>query len=479
MTIEYKTSPLRGIELKASGSGWEISGYGSTWGDPPDAANDVVQKGAFSRSLQTIPSKFLLNHAEVIGMPIELREDSKGLFGRWSILDTTSGRDAHVLAKAKALDALSIGFIPKQTRKRSDGVRVLEDVDLLEVSLCPWGMNPNALVTAVKSRGGDMSMSGELAMRRSRLSGVIPFDAKRLTLGGQVATSPELKALKDRGAGTARVVLSGVTLKALTNPPGSVADNRPDLAGSGTVIPSVLDFLPQIETSAGSVQVPRSSHPTGANAVAAGALKPEITVSYAGAPVPMCWVAGFVTATRNVLDDATGLEQLIDSDLRDAVREDAELQVLQGDGAGSNMRGVWSTVGVLTLAATGGQELNALLDAIGDVVSASRRMPTVIAVSMGSYPVILKAIAATGAVNGAPNLLGVPLVPTAGLTDGRALVGCGPCAPVFVQRGLTVETGFIADQLLRNMLSIRGEMSGVVAVSKPQAWCAVSGLGVS
>lgn len=160
--LEYKSVPFEVKQVvDVSGGGWEVEGYASTFGGSPDWYGDVVAPGAFAESLARGLPKFLFEHLEPIGRTLEIREDEKGLFGRWSIVDTRAGTDAYKLAKAGVLDSLSIGFCPEEYAYRDDGVRVLLRVDLPEVSAVAIPANPNAVITDVK---------------RQRGRGVRPFD---------------------------------------------------------------------------------------------------------------------------------------------------------------------------------------------------------------------------------------------------------------------------------------------------------------
>jgi HK97 family phage prohead protease len=129
--------------------GWEIAGYASTFGGSPDSYGDVVAPGAFADSIAERPTKFLYEHHTPIGKQLELREDARGLYGRWSIVDTTAGTDAYKLAKAGVLDSLSIGYLADEVEFRDD-VRVLKRVTLYEVSAVALPANPSAVVTDVK-----------------------------------------------------------------------------------------------------------------------------------------------------------------------------------------------------------------------------------------------------------------------------------------------------------------------------------------
>jgi HK97 family phage prohead protease len=152
--LSYKSIPFEIKELAAGADGgWEIAGLASTWWGEPDAYNDVVAPGAFAASIAERATKFLYEHHTPIGKQLEIRETDDGLYGRWSIVDTAAGTDAHKLAKAGVLDSLSIGYVPLEWDIRADGVRVLQKVTLYEVSAVAIPANANAVITDVKAAG--------------------------------------------------------------------------------------------------------------------------------------------------------------------------------------------------------------------------------------------------------------------------------------------------------------------------------------
>lgn len=175
MGLEYKRLPFDLRELKAvDDGGWEISGYASTFGGSPDSYGDVVAHGAFTDSIADRPTKFLYEHVEPIGKQLEIREDEVGLFGRWSIVDTTTGTDAYKLAKAGVLDSLSIGYMTLEADFAADGTRILRKVDLYEVSCVALPANEHAVITAVKRgpSGPRLYLPLELRRRRLKLRGI-------------------------------------------------------------------------------------------------------------------------------------------------------------------------------------------------------------------------------------------------------------------------------------------------------------------
>lgn len=141
-----------------------FEGYGSVFGNK-DLGNDVIEKGAFARSLKKKkPHMIKLLYQHKSDMPVgvfdELKEDEHGLYikGRLA-LKTQAGAEAYELLKMGALDGLSIGFRvnPEQVSyDKRNRRRYIKEVDLMEVSLVTFPMNPKATVRSVK--GDEMSI---------------------------------------------------------------------------------------------------------------------------------------------------------------------------------------------------------------------------------------------------------------------------------------------------------------------------------
>ncbi len=146
------------FEVKSLDEGGSFQGYASVFG-VQDMDGDVIVPGAFRNSLAKAREsgrmpKMLWQHdrKSIIGKWTEMSEDDRGLMVRGSlILDVEQGREAYALLKAGVLDGMSIGFNIREGQ-RGDGGRVIEEVDLWEVSLVTWGANSDALVTNVKAR---------------------------------------------------------------------------------------------------------------------------------------------------------------------------------------------------------------------------------------------------------------------------------------------------------------------------------------
>tara|TARA_Y100001973_G_scaffold22839_1_gene34119 strand:- start:1171 stop:2319 length:1149 start_codon:yes stop_codon:yes gene_type:complete len=144
-------------EIKTEQEG-VFMGYASTFGNV-DNGNDIVAKGAFTKSLAERPAskvKLLSQHKtdEPIGIFEEIFEDSKGLYVKGRLaLGTQKGRETYELMKMGAIDGMSIGFRAnpeKQTYNESKRTRTLNEVQLLEISLVTFPMNERAIVQSVK-----------------------------------------------------------------------------------------------------------------------------------------------------------------------------------------------------------------------------------------------------------------------------------------------------------------------------------------
>ena len=148
-------------EVKADGQGI-FTGYGSIFGNE-DQGNDIVQKGAFTKSLQERPAskvKMLFQHKtdEPIGVFEEIYEDQKGLYVKGQLaMGTQKGRETYELLKMGALDGMSIGFKADPQKQgyneNKRGIRTLKEVDLMEISLVTFPMNEEAMVQSVKGNG--------------------------------------------------------------------------------------------------------------------------------------------------------------------------------------------------------------------------------------------------------------------------------------------------------------------------------------
>ena len=215
MEIKRISCPL--VEVKADGdansSEGEFSGYGSTFGNL-DLGGDIIRARAFEKSLNEWAMKgempFLLAFHDMsrpIGDWLEMREDEKGLFvrGRLWVKGDRRIEDAvmaYNMLRGTGQKTLSIGYrvndYEMQESERGS-IRIIKEIDLVEVSIVPIPMNPAAKITAVKSLKDE---EGNILSKREvekvlRDVGLSAKQAKAFLAGGYEALERDAKGLKE------------------------------------------------------------------------------------------------------------------------------------------------------------------------------------------------------------------------------------------------------------------------------------------
>lgn len=155
-TMQHKTKDLS-FEFKASTDEENvIEGYASTFGGEPDSYGDVIEMGAFAKTIKERARdiKFLWQHdwQEPIGKITDIYEDAKGLFIKAKISTTQRGQDTMQLIKDGVIDKMSIGYsVIKQEWDSESQIRTLKEIKLYEVSAVTFPANTNAVITGAKN----------------------------------------------------------------------------------------------------------------------------------------------------------------------------------------------------------------------------------------------------------------------------------------------------------------------------------------
>jgi hypothetical protein len=125
-----------------------FAGYAAVFGHP-DRGGDVVQAGAFARAVKrgagAVPLLWQHEPGRPIGRIEYLKEDSRGLRVIGRLID---GRAASLL-KEGAVGGLSFGY--RVRAATGEQPRELTDLELVEVSLVTFPMQPKARVHAVSA----------------------------------------------------------------------------------------------------------------------------------------------------------------------------------------------------------------------------------------------------------------------------------------------------------------------------------------
>ena len=183
------------VPLHDVGEDGEFEGYACLFGKE-DLGHDIIRHGAFSKSLGARGQtgvKLLYQHDpnQPIGQWLTIHEDARGLYVKGRLaLEVAKAREVMAMMKAGILDGLSIGF--RTIRGQSDrktGVRTLLELDLWEISIVTFPMQPGARISSMKSDPAvlleaPIFTKRELERKLTRDAGLSRSTARTLLAGG-------------------------------------------------------------------------------------------------------------------------------------------------------------------------------------------------------------------------------------------------------------------------------------------------------
>lgn len=160
--MKFKTTALR-VKAVAGEEGLEegqFLAYASVFGGPPDSYGDIVDQGAFAKSLAAWAEKgdplpLLWGHDmndpfSNIGHVVAAEEDEHGLKVHGQLdLENPTAMQVYRLIKGRRTTDLSFAYDVKDAEKAEDGNH-LREIDIFEVSIVPIGANRLTDVLAVK-----------------------------------------------------------------------------------------------------------------------------------------------------------------------------------------------------------------------------------------------------------------------------------------------------------------------------------------
>lgn len=141
------------IEIKSISETGEFEGFAAIY-DNEDRKGDVIEKGAFTRTLQAhgadVPILWQHNPDQPIGLGT-LMDSNEGLLIKGQLnMDVAQAREAYSLMKQRAVKGLSIGYDALQWAWVGD-TRRLKEIRVWETSVVTFPANERAEVIQVKS----------------------------------------------------------------------------------------------------------------------------------------------------------------------------------------------------------------------------------------------------------------------------------------------------------------------------------------
>ena len=219
--------------------------------------------------------------------------------------------------------------------------------------------------------------------------------------------------------------------------------------------------------------------------VSEGSAKGESELKFATVSVPVRLIATWIPATKVILDDFSGLDQLIREQLTFALEEEIEDQILSGNNTSENLNGLTTQATAfdtsLTVASDGWEKVDLVARAIQQVNVANEIDPDFVVLNpTDSWGMRLVKDTAGRYVfdrpdgaRGASPLWGLTPVVTTAMTSGYFLVGSSaPTAAVIRNRmGVTIDISDSHDDyFIKNKIAIRIEARLALVVFRPASY---------
>lgn len=241
---------------------------------------------------------------------------------------------------------------------------------------------------------------------------------------------------------------------------------------------TIRNLLNVVQVTSGSVEYPQQTgRVNNAGMVAEAAAKPQSDLKFDMKTTPIRTIAHWVKASKQILEDAPQLRDLIDGELRYGLSLVEEAQLLNGDGTGQNLNGMIPQATPFTAPIT----ISAAneIDNIGLAIlqaSLTNIPPDGIVLHPSDWWRMRLTKNADGEyILGKPgdivqpSLFGLPVVPTEAMTVDKFLVGAFNAQTLYDRWAARVEVGFENDDFTRNLVTILGEERIGFAAKRPEA----------
>ena len=251
---------------------------------------------------------------------------------------------------------------------------------------------------------------------------------------------------------------------------------------------TVADLIAPGTTTSNSITYFKETTATNnAAAVAEGLTKPESALIFALQSDLVRKIATWLPVTEEMLEDVDQIRSYIDMRLRLFVALAEEDQLLNGSGVAPNIQGILNRTG-LTAAQARGADSNAdaIFKQITTISSTIFIQPDGIVLNPANWQTIQLTKNANGNYLGTgpwqnaqpAQLWGYPVAVTPSIVVNTGLVGAFKAASQFFRKGgLRVEvSNSHADFFVKNLVAIRAEERGALAVYRPAAFGTVTGL---
>lgn len=309
---------------------------------------------------------------------------------------------------------------------------------------------------------------------------------EQITEGNEEAIAA-LGGRKGRVSVETKAIISALTTVAAGSAGDLIVPDRGNLLAGIERRMTVRDLLTPGRTNSNAIQYPKETGFTNAAATVtetAGTAKAQSDLQFDIVTSSVTTIAHWVLATRQILDDVPMLQSYIDGRLRYGLAYAEELQLLNGDGSGTNLNGVYTQATAFTQAATLGTTTMTATKV--DVIRLAMLQgalaefpPSGIVLHPLDWATIELQKTTDGAYlfsnpqnAGTPRLWGLPVVATQAMTSGKFLTGAFRLgAQIFDRQDARVEVSTEdSDNFRKNLVTILAEERLALAVYRPESF---------
>lgn len=313
---------------------------------------------------------------------------------------------------------------------------------------------------------------------------------KRKDFTSDILESDGLKAFKSGAAKEAIIPINAslndlrTGIKSIVGDAGGTNDQPlsvqparfPGIGGDARRALTLFDVMPRIVVDSGSYEfVTLDSYTNAADVQAAqGDAKAVQAMASELVTANISTVAVTLSASEQVLADSAGLQMFLGSKLTFAVLEKLEREMFTATGGAGRIDGLINQATSYT-ASTNALAADAIGEAIAELESNGWNAG-LIALHPKDWHAIRSERTSAGEyvatgwnMPSAPNVWGVPVIASAGLTEGTALVLDPSQMSILDRQSPRFEIGRVDQQFAENMLTMRSELRAGLAVYSPSA----------